>query len=332
MRALALALGLLTGAFCASTATAEDSAPVAIETHSVPFSSFQIGASTNRFGKLEFVGGFELRARASQFGQFSALRFVKPGADFVGVADHGYWFFGTIERAGDAPVGVSNFRMQPMVDASGEILDDKPHVDAEGMHFHDGIATVSFEREARVSEYRVGPQGADKPVRDLDFLIPHRELRYNAGMETVVRAPDPSPLKGARIVIAERSIDTEGNIFAAVLEGPRKGIFKVRRSDNFDVTDGAFLPDGDLVLLERRFTRPISVGMRLRRIDGDSILPDAVVDGEVLMEADLSARIDNMEALDIWRREDGRLVVSVMSDDNQSFLQRTLYLEFLLGG
>lgn len=331
MRALALALGLLAGALGASAAIAEDAAPVAIETRSVPFSSFQIGASSNRFGKLEFIGGFELRARASQFGQFSAMRFMKPGSDFVGVADHGYWFFGTIERQGDVPVGVSNFRMQPMVDASGEIIDDKPHVDAEGMHFHDGVATVSFEREARVTEYRVGPQGAGKPVRDLDFLIPRRELRYNAGMETVVRAPDASPLKGARVVIAERSIDSEGNIFAAVLEGPRKGIFKVVRSDSFDVTDGAFLQGGDLILLERRFTRPISVGMRLRRIDDGSIRPGAVVDGEVLMEADLSSRIDNMEALDIWRRDDGRLVVSVMSDDNQSFLQRTLYLEFLLG-
>jgi hypothetical protein len=37
-----------------------------------------------------------------------------------------------------------------------------------------------------------------------------------------------------------------------------------------------------------------------------------------------------MEGLDVWRRGDGALMVSLISDDNQSFLQRTLYLEFIL--
>jgi hypothetical protein len=42
------------------------------------------------------------------------------------------------------------------------------------------------------------------------------------------------------------------------------------------------------------------------------------------------SRIDNMEAMDVWQREDGAAMVSLMSDDNQSFLQRSLYLEFRL--
>jgi hypothetical protein len=37
-----------------------------------------------------------------------------------------------------------------------------------------------------------------------------------------------------------------------------------------------------------------------------------------------------MEGLDVWRREDGTTILSLISDDNQSFLQRTLYLEFAL--
>jgi hypothetical protein len=37
-----------------------------------------------------------------------------------------------------------------------------------------------------------------------------------------------------------------------------------------------------------------------------------------------------MEGLDIWRRSDGALMVSIISDDNQSLLQRNLYLEFRL--
>ena len=36
--------------------------------------------------------------------------------------------------------------------------------------------------------------------------------------------------------------------------GPRAGVFSVKRTDDFDVTDATFLPDGDLVVLERKFS------------------------------------------------------------------------------
>jgi hypothetical protein len=70
--------------------------------------------------------------------------------------------------------------------------------------------------------------------------------------------------------------------------------------------------------------------MRLRRIAGATIRPGALVDGEVLIEADLSSHIDNMEGLDVWQRDDGATMLSILSDDNQSFLQRTIYLEFVV--
>ena len=41
-------------------------------------------------------------------------------------------------------------------------------------------------------------------------------------------------------------------------------------------------------------------------------------------------QIDNMEGLDVWRAHDGMLMVSLVSDDNHSMLQRNLYLEFIL--
>jgi hypothetical protein len=44
----------------------------------------------------------------------------------------------------------------------------------------------------------------------------------------------------------------------------------------------------------------------------------------------MSYQIDNMEGMDVWRRDDGALMVSIVSDDNQSLLQRNLYLEFRL--
>ena len=50
----------------------------------------------------------------------------------------------------------------------------------------------------------------------------------------------------------------------------------------------------------------------------------------MLFEADMSYQIDNMEGLDVWTRADGALIVSLISDDNHSILQRNLYLEFVL--
>lgn len=304
----------------------------AVELKTAPIAHFRLGSDETRFGAFEFVGGLELTSPDHVFGQLSALRFLRPGTDFIGVADHGYWFFGAIERdASGAPAGLAGFRMQPIVGADGKAIGDKFGKDAEGLDIADGIATVSFEREARVSEFAVDDRNMGPPLRDLDFVIPRRELRSNQGIETVLRAHPHGIHEGARIVIAERSIDRNGDIFAAILEGPEKGIFKVRRSDSYDVTDAVLLPGtGDVLLLERRFSAAFGVGMRIRRLDGETIRKGAIADGPVILEADLGYRIDNMEALDAWRRDDGALIVSMLSDDNQSFLQRTIYLEFRL--
>ncbi|TAN13935.1 MAG: hypothetical protein EPN45_04190, partial [Rhizobiaceae bacterium] len=114
------------------------------------------------------------------------------------------------------------------------------------------------------------------------------------------------------------------------LEGPEKGVLTVARKGDFDITDGAFLPNGDLLLLERSFSFMRGLAMELRRIKADTIRPDKVANGPVLLQANMAYQIDNMEGLDVWRRADGALIVSLVSDDNQSFLQRNLYLEFRL--
>jgi hypothetical protein len=261
----------------------------------------------------------------------SAFRFRKPGSDFIGVADTGFWFFGRIDHDADGrPSGVSDFTMQAMVDADGNIIGRKWLTDAEGLGIRGDTATAGFERSHRISEFRIDPADMKAPVRDLDFLVPRKELRMNKGFETVAYAPEGGPLEGARVIVSEKSLDENGNQFAAILEGPGKGVFSVKRSGKFDITDGAFLPNGDLLLLERSFSYADGVAMQLRRIDGKTIGRGKLADGPVLLQADMSYQIDNMEGLDVWRRDDGALMVSIVSDDNQSLLQRNLYLEFKL--
>jgi hypothetical protein len=296
-----------------------------------PITQFRIGRDTTRFGPLEFVGGLEMTSASRDFGALSAFRFTTPGNAFIGVADTGFWFFGSITRdAAGKPAGVADFRMVQMVDKSGKAMEKKWLVDAESLDVRDGIATVGFERNHRIAQFRIDPNEMKAPFRELDFLIPRNELRANRGFEAVTRAHPQGQHEGALVVVTETSLDKAGNVFAAIIEGPNKGIFTIRRGDDFDITDGAFLPDGDLLLLERSFSLASGVKMRLRRIYGEGIARGQVADGPVLLSADMGFQIDNMEGLDVWQRADGAQMVSVISDDNHSILQRNLYLEFVL--
>ena len=302
-----------------------------VEISSRPITQFRIGRNDRQFGPLEFVGGLEMTSSVRDFGALSSMRFLSPGADFIGVADTGFWFFGRVTRDADQrPIGISAFRMVPMVDVTGQPFERKWEVDAEGLAVRDGIATVGFERNHRVAQYRIDPDNMRGTFGKLDFLVQAHELRANRGFETVAYAPAGGVLEGALTVVSEKSLDSQGNIFAAVLSGPAKGVFSVKRSGDFDITDGAFLPDGDLLLLERSFSMAQGVRMRLRRLESATIGKGKLSNGPILLQADMNYQIDNMEAMDVWRRADGAVMVSLMSDDNHSILQRNLYLEFVL--
>ena len=70
--------------------------------------------------------------------------------------------------------------------------------------------------------------------------------------------------------------------------------------------------------------------MRIRRVPLADVKPGATIDGPVLIEADMGYQIDNMEGLSVHRAADGALVLTLISDDNFSFIQRTLLLQFTL--
>jgi hypothetical protein len=55
-----------------------------------------------------------------------------------------------------------------------------------------------------------------------------------------------------------------------------------------------------------------------------------VVDGPVLFNADLGYEIDNLEGLSVNRSSGGETVLTLISDDNFSVVQRTLLLQFTL--
>jgi hypothetical protein len=70
--------------------------------------------------------------------------------------------------------------------------------------------------------------------------------------------------------------------------------------------------------------------MRIRRLALASLKPGALVDGKVLIEADLNYQIDNMEGIAVHGNAAGATVIALVSDDNFSAVQRNLLLQFKL--
>ncbi len=330
MRRIAILFAVIVGAV---PAYAQDRPPVEpVEVAAYPIANFRIGSSETRFGAMEFIGGLEMTSTSDDLGALSAFRFRSPGSDFVGVADTGFWFYGSITRDGQQrPLGVAGFRMVQMTNAAGAPINEKWDVDAESLAVKGDQAFVGFERNHRITRFKLESDFQARELGSVNFLVPKNELRQNRGFEAIAFSPTDSINQGALVAVTEKSLDKDGNIFAAVLSGPHKGIFTVKRSDEFDTTDGAFLPNGDLLLLERSYSIATGVGMRLRRLPADKIQGGVIAaDGEIMLQANMAYQIDNMEAMDVWTRADGATIVSIMSDDNHSMLQRNLYLEFRL--
>jgi hypothetical protein len=295
------------------------------------FSQFSLGSGERRFGKLEFLGGISYSSSNALLGAMSAIRFRPDHQTFVAVLDTGHWLTGRIERDGDGRLsGLAGLKLRSMISSAGHDENVKSQMDAEGLALAGGEALVSFEAAHRVDVYPDPGFMEARPLRSLPLPFPRHELRNNRGMETLAVSPAAGPLGEVPVAVTERSLDAEGNVLAAVLDGPLAGTFAVTRNDPWDITDGAFLPNGDLLLLERRFRLSDGVGMRIRRIGGGRIRPGAVVDGDVLIDVDLSHQIDNMEGLDVVEMAKDDIRVIVVSDDNHSILQRNLMLEFRL--
>lgn len=323
--ALALALGIAT----ALPARAVEVVDLPVKSRVIE--NFRIGSDQTVFGPLEFIGGLEMTSSQMLFGAVSAIRFRPDRAHFVAIMDTGHWLTGRVTRdAAGRLSGVADLQATSMIDDKGRDNAPKWAMDVEGLALRPGEVIASYEGRARVDVYPDPGFEQSKPVERLKLAMPVARLPDNRGLETLALAPADSPLAGALVTVSELGRDGKGNLMAEVLEGPRKGVFAVKERKPFAITDGAFLPNGDLLLLERRFSFAEGVGMEIRRIPGDTIKPGAVVDGEVILAADMRSQIDNMEGLDVVTMPDGAIHIILVSDDNHSILQRNLMLEFRL--
>jgi hypothetical protein len=306
--------------------------PVSIDLRAQRLSAFDIREPARRqFGLLEFRGGLVLRSTYRQFGGISALRVAADGTRFIAASDKGWWLRGRIVYEGTRPVDIAGAEMAPMLAADGRPISARGWYDTEAIAEDDGTLYVALERVHQIIRFNYGRDGLRARGQPIAVPPAFRSLPSNRGIEALVLVPKGLHLAGTLIAISERGLDQAGNVNAFLIGGPAPGNFEVRRRSDYDIGDAALLPGGDVLLLERKFSWTAGLNVRLRRIALTDIKPGALVDGPVLLEADLGYEIDNMEGLSVHRGADGETVLTLVSDDNFSMLQRTVLLQFVLG-
>jgi hypothetical protein len=310
---------------------AEPAPAVKIEVLAKPIASFDTRDPGHRgFGALEFRGGLELTSPHADFGGLSGLRVERDGARFLALTDTGHWLRGRIVYKGDAPAGIADAEMAPILGADGKPLAGRGWYDTEALADDGGTMYVGIERVHQIVKFDYAKHGL--LARGTPIAVPPdmKKMPSNKGLEALAFVPKGMPLAGTLIAISERFLDGAGNIRGWLIGGPSPGDFTVKRSDEFDISDAVITPSGDLLLLERHFSWLRGVAMRIRRVPLATVRPGTVLDGPALITADFGYQIDNMEGIAIHRTPAGETVLTLVSDDNFSAVQRTILLQFTL--
>jgi len=284
-----------------------------------------------RFGSLEFRGGLALESKYPAFGGISGIH-VEPGGNrFIAVTDKGSWLRGRIIYRDGRPAGIADTEMAPILGQDGRPLAIRGWYDTESLAERDGILYVGIERVEQIVRFDYRRDGLLARGQPINVPADFKTLTYNKSLECVA-APPQGPLAGELIAVSEKSLDAAGNLRSFVLGTNRVTRFSVKRTEEFDVSDCTILPPDDLLLLERRFSFVRGIAIRIRRLPISSLEEGAVVDGRTMIEADLAYEIDNMEGISIHRTTGGETIITIVSDDNFSVLQRNLLLQFAVVG
>ncbi len=331
--ALFLALLLIGGSFALAEIRRYPSAPTSIAIESTPVTTFDNREpSRTRFGALEFRGGLVLTSREPAFGGISGLYVEPDGASFLAVTDKGSWLRGRIVYRDGHPAGIADAEMAPLLGSNGRPLAAHGWYDGELLAESDGMFYVGIERVEQIVRFDYRRDGLTARGEAIAVPPDFKSFTRNKSLECLAAPPTGSPPGGSLIAITEYSLDVHGNHRSFIIKGKQFDRFSVRRSDDFDVSDCAILAPADLLLLERRYSPARGVAIRVRRIALAGIKPDALVEGKALFEADLGYQIDNMEAIAVHRNAKGETILTLVSDDNFSVIQRTLLLQFALKG
>ncbi|KQX35697.1 hypothetical protein ASD04_13030 [Devosia sp. Root436] len=323
---VAIIAAMLAGSFPATA--------VEVTVSASPVTQFKDSGVDEPVDSLIFRGGIALVSQDDTFGGLSSLAMTGPNQQVVFASDRGNFVTGQLayDDAGRL-FGFIGTRVEPMRNSRGELLPRQYAKDAESLDtvYRDGepvAVRVGFENLTRVADFALTDGQPGGPAREVSIPDWLMELRTNESLESLCIAPPASPIAGSTLLLTEEALDEDGNHRGWLLGQRDKGPIGYRNSPVVNPTDCAFLPNGDLLVLERGVSM-LSFVMNLRRVPAAEVRPNNLMAGELLLSA-TGGSIDNMESLAVHTAPDGELRILIGSDNNFNDWQRTLLLEFAL--
>jgi hypothetical protein len=283
---------------------------------------------------LVFRGGLELHSVTDTFGGLSAIGYTGTEGKLVMVSDRGNFVSGQlIYDDKGAPLSLVGVRIDPIQNSKGADLPRAFARDAEALTIIErpggkSVVRVGFENLTRVADFHLDngvPAGPAVEVTIPDWLT---KTRTNESLEAVCIAPATSPIAGSTLLLTEGVIDNDGAHSGWLLGKADKGPLSYRSGDATNPTDCAFLPNGDLLVLERGVVL-VNFAARLVRIKAADVRPGAEMQGDVLFEA-VGGGLDNMEGVAVHQTPAGETRITLVSDNNFNDWERNLLLEFSL--
>lgn len=297
----------------AAIADAPASDSIEIKTTSVPLNPND--PTQTSVGAFTYAGGIELTGvDTTQLHGLSDLR-VWPDNRLLVISDDGAWLEGRLVLGADGHlVGISDARLIPLLDQSGQTLRKKSETDAEGLAvFPNGDRLVSFERDDRIWLYSREEGAARRDVPKPDVQFPN-----NRGMEAL--SVYPAGGADAYLVASE-----DGRLWLCHVSEPcREAPPRQLPGDGFGLAGMASYGKRAVALLYRAYDAKQGVRVSLRLID-DPMSPDGRVVDELTIAAPLTR--DNFEGVAAVPSPDGTVIrFYLIADDNSSDIQHT-YLQ-----
>lgn len=280
-----------------------------------------------KLGGLTFLGGVYLTGPAPAFGGFSGM--TVAGDRFTLLSDGG----NIVSFRMGADWQVREPRFAELPDGPGRGW-QKSERDSESLTRDPatGQLWLGFERANEI--WRFAPGFARAEAR----AAPKAMARWpeNGGAESLVRLRD-----GSFIVLAE---DEDAVRNGAELPGVKVGLwfagdptqpkqrgftFGYRPPKGFKPTDIAELPDGRLVVVNRKVSLREGFTAVLTLVERDTVELGRIASGREVARFAAPVVHDNFEALAAAREGDST-ILWIASDDNQLFFQRSLLLKFRL--
>jgi hypothetical protein len=306
-----------------------------IAVSSTQISFDQVNPQNTRFGRLTWRGGLILSSEQAEFGGYSGIALQNAGKRLFAVSDKGTWLRADLKYENGMLSGIGKTRIGPLRKKSGKRLRKKWHSDAEDLVLWKkrGVtyALISFERKHRIGRFPITKAGIQKPTNYLKLPKGVFKTTQNKGLEALTILTDKKNI-GTVLTFLERHHDKNGNHKGWLIRGKKSWPIRLKRRDEFDVTSLTTLANGNVLVLERFFSLFSGVQMRIREIKFKDIKRKAVLDGEILLSANMRYNIDNMEGISNHTNKKGETIITLMSDDNfnESGLQKTILIQFKL--